>query len=273
MVKKASLFSRIAGRLRSSSGVRVDKTPAGAKVERVKVRGATSSRLPVGDPVEPARSTRKLSEREEAKVVLDGHFQELMTLMRSTNGRMDDKLGQLVEQLPALGSQQLEVLRGVAGEVEQQHQASERIARSLQGLPDMMTKVQGALERAAQSDARTSATMREFQGTMDRIHSAMGRMVENSEQQTRATQNLASERQESLEKLATGIEHAQHEAVQELREASDASLESLRRTHEDQSNRLQRVVQDHAVWNKAMLVVLAVMGVGLFGLIVMQLVR
>ena len=137
----------------------------------------------------------------------------------------------------------------------------------------MMTKVETALERAAESDARTSATMREFQGTMDRIHSAMGRMVENSEQQTRATQQLAQQREESLEDLAGGIEQAQRDAVQELRAASDASLESLRRTHEDQSNRLQRIVQEHAGWNKAVLAVLGVLGLGVFGLMVMQLVQ
>ena len=273
MVKKASLLSRIAGRLRSGSGVRVDETPEGVAMDRVTVPDAAVDRLASAAPAEPARSTRKLSEREEAMVVLDGHFQELMGLMRSTNGRMDDKLGQLLEQLPALGNQQLDVLRGVAGHVEQQQQASERIARSLQGLPEMMTKVQGALERAAQSDARTAATMREFQGTMDRIHSSMGRMVENTEQQTRATQRLANERQDSLQKLTTGIEQAQRDAVQELREASDSSLESLRRTHEDQSNRLQRVVQEHAVWNKVMLAVLIVMGAGMLALIIMQLVQ
>ena len=63
------------------------------------------------------------------------------------------------------------------------------------------------------------------------------------------------------------------DAVAELQKSANDSLESLRRTHEDQSNRLQRVVQEHAGWNKAVLVVLGVLAIGMAGLLVMQLVK
>ena len=90
----------------------------------------------------------------------------------------------------------------------------------------------------------------------------MGNMVESTERQSRATQSLATQRQESLQ-----------DAVTELRNTASDSLASLRRTHEDQSNRLQRVVQDHAGWNKAVLVVLGIVVVGMAGLLAMQLFR
>ena len=178
------------------------------------------------------------------------------------------KLGKLVEaassvqQLPQLQNQQLELMRAVASHLEKQNNTSEQIAKSVQGLPQMITKVESALERAAKTDERTSSTMREFQGTMDRIQAAMGSMVENTERQSRATQSIANQRQESMK-----------DAVAELQKSANDSLESLRRTHEDQSNRLQRVVQEHAGWNKAVLVVLGVLAIGMAGLLVMQLVK
>ncbi|MGE3175283.1 MAG: hypothetical protein AB7O97_21845 [Planctomycetota bacterium] len=276
MVKKGSILSRLADRFRTGPGVKVEdggrgdvRDAARAQVSRMERRDLPTA----GAPAE-ARSTRKLSEREDAMVALGGHFQELATLLRGVHTRMDGQLGRLVEtatslqQLPALQNQQMDLLRGMSGQLEKQNQLGEQIAQTLHGLPKLLTSVETALQRAAQSDERTSATMREFQGTMDRIHLAMGRMVEHSEQQAKATQSLAKSREESVTQLTAGIEKSQREAVQQLRAAADESMQALRRSNEDQSNRLQRVVQDSAGLQKWMLVGLGVVALGMLATIV-----
>ncbi len=291
MVKKGSIFSRLAERWRTGAGVRIEATgeragddapraEAGSRIEsarasvsRVEPRAARVE-MPSTAFAGEARSTRKLSEREDAMVALGSHFQELASLLRGVHTRMDGQLGRLVEtatslqQLPALSNQQLDLLRGMSTQLEKQNVLGEQIARTLHGLPQLLTSVESALQRAAQNDERTSTTMREFQSTMDRIHQAMGRMVDNSDQQTKATQNLVAQREDSLKQIATGIEQAQRDAVKELRTAADESMQTLRRSHEDQSNRLQRAVQDHAGWNKAVLVLLGVVALGMLTTIV-----
>jgi hypothetical protein len=59
----------------------------------------------------------------------------------------------------------------------------------------------------------------------------------------------------------------------ELKRANEESLQSLRRTHEDQSNRLQRVVEEHASWNKAVLVGVGLLVLGVGAMIVLQLIK
>src|SRR5262245_45954295 len=298
MVKKGSIFSRLAERWRHGSGVKVEDARDASRVEerlgeqRPGERSGEQARASVsrlesrsgrdlpaaGSPGE-LRSTRKLSEREDAMVVLGSHFQELSALLRGVHSRMDGQLGRLVEtstslqQLPALSNQQLDVLRGMAVQLEKQNILGEQMARTLHGLPQLLQGVETALQRAQQSDERTSATMREFQSTMDRIHASMGRMVDSSEQQARATQSLVSQREESLQQIASGLEQAQRDAVQELRSAADDGMQTLRRSHEDQSNRLQRVVQEHAGWNKAVLAVLGILALGMIASIAMLVVK
>jgi DNA-binding ferritin-like protein len=276
MVKKGSIFARIAGRWRSGS-VRIDADDRAAELSG----DAAVARV---DRLEPAqagdvRPARKLSEREEAMVAIGGHFQELSTLLRGVHSRMDGQLGRLcdtvaaLQELPLLSAQQLEALRGLAVHMERQTQVGEHLGRSLQTLPALLQNVEQALQRAAQTDERTATTMREFQGTMDRIHASMSAMVRHGEQQAKATQQLADQRSDAVQSLATGMERVQRDALRELRDAADVSLQSLRRTHEDQSNRLQRVVQEHAGWNKAVLVVVGIAVFGILGLLVMQLVQ
>lgn len=286
MVKKGSIFSRLADRWRAGAGVRVEEgaagasrvDPARASVSRVDPR-AVRPEVPSTAMAGEQRSTRKLTEREDAMVALGSHFQELATLLRGVHTRMDGQLGRLVEtatslqQLPALSHQQLDLLRGMSTQLEKQNVLGEQLATTLHGLPQLLTSVETALQRAAQNDERTSATMREFQATMDRIHQSMGKMVDNSEQQTKATQSLVAQREDSLKEIATGIQQAQRDAVQELRSAADDGMQTLRRSHEDQSNRLQRVVQDHAGWNKAVLVMLGVVALGMLTTIVVLMVK
>jgi chromosome segregation ATPase len=298
MVKKGSFFARIADRFRSGSGLRVDegRSAPGAQparttvtaVNRVEPRAGSSelagasppsASLPSTGMPGDVKSTRRLNEREEAMVAVSGHFQELAALLRGVHNRLDTQLGRIADatgamhQLPALSQQQLETLHGLAEQLERQNQLGEQIARSVQVLPEMTQKVEQALQRAAQSDERTAATIVEFRATMDRVHASMSRMVGHTEQQAESTRQLAAQREDSLRSLTSGLEAAQKESVRELRETADQGLASLRRSHEDQSTRMQRLVKEHAGWNKALFAVLGVVALGVVALVIVQLTR
>ena len=89
----------------------------------------------------------------------------------------------------------------------------------------------------------------------------------------RTAQGLAERRDQEMKNLADGIQQSQQRAVTELARATDEGMQTLRRSHEDQSNRLQRVVQEHAGWNKAVLFGIGVVALGIGALIVLQLVK
>lgn len=238
-----------------------------ARVERVQ----PGRELADGAPIE-RRSSRKMSEREEAMMALNSQFQELTTLLRGSHQSVDDKLGKLVQatdalsSLPAVGERQLQALKAISDHMERQNVLGERMASSVTQLPTMLSKVEKALERAAATDERTAATVKEFQTTMDRIHTSMS-------DQVAATQQLAERKDEGMLDIAKGIENSNEKALSDLRRTTDESLQSLRRTHEDQSNRLQKVVQENAGWNRAVLVGIGLVVVGIGALIVLQLFR
>jgi methyl-accepting chemotaxis protein len=290
MVNKGSFFQRLKERWGSGSGVKVDARTAVRGQGNGPLRGAESVQRvePVREPngarelagtfaAAEAKSTRKLSDREEALLALGTHFQELSTLLRGSHARMDDQLAKLgtaadvLARLPSLSNQQLDLMRAMSGQLERQNALGEQVAKTLGSLPTLLQSVEGALARAAATDERTAATVREFQATMDRIHTSMGQMVEHSSQQAKAAQQLADRRDDAMLDIKNGIEQSNRSAVHELQRANEDSLESLRRTHEDQSNRLQRVVQEHAGWNKAVLVGIGLVVLGIGALIVLQL--
>jgi hypothetical protein len=240
------------------------------------------------EPNVDVRSSRKMSDREEAMTALGTHFHELTTLLRGSQARVDDQLSKIVAatgalvQLPTLGQQQLDTLRALSTQMERQNVLGEQLATTMARLPNLLENVETALARAAATDERTSETVREFQATMDRIHSAMGQMVQHGEQHVRTAQQLAEKRDGELKELATGIASSQRAAVGELKEAAatgmktlershDEALASLRRTHEDQSNRLQQVVREHAGWNRAVLAGIGLVVLGIGALIALQL--
>ena len=285
MVKQGSFFQRFKEKWGSGSGVRVDrgaKPSAAAKppvpVPRVEPERSAAPVRAEPELIEP-RSSRKLSEREEAMLALGSHFQELTTLLRGSQAKVDDQLGKLVNatsaltQLPMLSQQQLEALRGLSTQMERQNAFGEQLAATMAPVPQLLQAVEAALARAAATDERTSQTVREFQSTMDRIHLTMGQMVAHSEQHVKTAQNLAERRDQELQKLAAGIESSQQQAVGELKRTTDEGLQTLRRSHEDQSNRLQRVVAEHAGWNRAVLVGIGLVVLGIGAVIVLQLVR
>ena len=310
MVKQASFFQRLKERWGSSSRVRVDRGLSSAPVTGgSRPNGGSSNggspnggspnggsrpaaaprpspapapapaveRVPVGrelaeGPPAERRSSRKLSEREEAMLALNSQFQELTALLRGSSDRVDDKLGKLVtatgalSALPAINEQQLAALKSISVHMEKQNALGEQMAASVTKLPAMLESVEKALARAAATDERTAATVREFHTTMDRIHSAMN-------QQVAATQQLVERKDNAMLDIAKGIETSQENALGKLRETTDESLKSLRRTHEDQSNRLHKVVEQNATWNRAVLIGLGLAVLGIGALIVLQLVK
>ena len=298
MVNKGSFFQRLKERWGSGSGVRVEKPAASSgrstATDKVAAKpAATASRVeaertspangngnarPVSSTFQPAdaRSTRKMSDREEAMMAVGHHFQELAQLMRGAQAQSDEKLQKIVDatsSMPALGQQQLETLRALSSQMDKQHELGVQLSQTMTRLPNLLENVEKALDRAAKTDERTAATVREFQSTMDRIHTSMDKMVSNSNEQTEATKQLADRRAEELENLAKDMARSQEGAVDELKRTTDEGLASLRRTHEDQSNRLQRVVQEHAGWNRAVLVGIGLVVLGIGAVIVLQLVK
>lgn len=279
MVKKGSIFGRLAERWRTSGAVKVESGRRGAgeatRAEVARIEPVTNPSAADAD----ARTTRKLSEREEGLVAMGNHFQELTSALRSMHARMDSQLGRIVDststlqQLPGLSNQQLDLLRSMGGQLEKQNVLGEQIATTLQSLPPLLQSVEMALARAAQSDERTVATIREFQSTMDRVQSSMGTMVAHSEQQAKSTKALVERREEGFEDLRKGIEATQRGTAQELRTTTEEAMHTLRRANEDQSNRLARVIAEHAGWNKAVLVGLGIAVLGTLATIVVLLLK
>jgi hypothetical protein len=249
MVKKASLFERLAERFRSGS-VRVESAEAGSDgIARVEPM-----------PMEPeSRPVRKLSEREEALLAMNENFGELTSALRQMHQGMDSQLSRLVEsasamqQLPPLSTEQLTLLRAMETQLVRQNELGQQIAGTLQVLPPLLQNVEAALQRAAQSDERAMLAMREFQHTMDRVQNAMGEMVRHSETQAQATQELAARRDENLGELKASIEGVQREAAESMRSSTQSAMQSLRDSNEDQSTRLQRSIESNTAWNKAVL--------------------
>lgn len=284
MVNKGSFFQRLKERWGSSSRVRVDRqsgarpsnggtrAAAAAKAERLEPVPTRAEReVAVGPPAEK-RSSRKMSEREEAMLALSSHFQELTALLRGSHAKVDDKLDKLVTAtdsltaLPAVSEKQLEALKSISEHMERQNKLGEQMASTVTKLPSMLENVEKALARAAATDERTAATVKEFHSTMDRIHSSMSKQVE-------ATEKLAERKDDAMLDIAKGIESSQEQALGQLRQTTDESLKSLRRTHEDQSNRLHKVVEQNANWNRAVLVGIGLVVIGIGALIALQLVR
>ena len=131
MVKQGSFFQRLRERMRGP--VRVDEAggdaadaPPTVAAERVGADGYEGA-------VE-ARTTRKLSDREEALLAVGGHFQELTAMLRGSQARVDDQLARLVSstsalpQLPTLSQQHLEALRTLSAQMERQNVLGEQLA-------------------------------------------------------------------------------------------------------------------------------------------------
>jgi hypothetical protein len=275
MVKQGSFLQRLRERMRGP--VRVDAAGDGGADAPQMVAAERVAASGFDGPVEQ-RSTRKLTEREEALLAVGGHFQELTAMLRGSQARVDDQLARLVAstsalpQLPTLSQQHLEALRTLAAQMERQNVLGEQLAHAMARLPGMLESVEHALARAAAADERTSAVVRDFQGTLDRVQDAMGRMVAHGEQHVLAAQGLVARRDQEFMDLTEGIQVTQLRAADELHRAAADGMQSLRQSHEDQSNRLQRIVQESAAGNRAVLFGLAMLAILTIGVLALRLI-
>jgi hypothetical protein len=275
MVKQGSFLTRLRERMRGP--VRIDAAGDGATDAPQMVAAERVAADGFDGPVEQ-RSTRKLTEREEALLAVGGHFQELTAMLRGSQARIDDQLARLVAstsalpQLPTLSQQHLEALRTLAAQMERQNVLGEQLAHAMARLPGMLESVEHALARAAAADERTSAVVRDFQGTLDRVQDAMGRMVAHGEQHVLAAQGLVARRDQEFKDLTEGIQVTQLRAADELHRAAADGMQSLRQSHEDQSNRLQRIVQESAAGNRAVLFGLAMLAILTIGVLALRLI-
>jgi hypothetical protein len=275
MVKQGSFLTRLRERMRGP--VRIDAAGDGAADAPQMVAAERVAADGFDGPVEQ-RSTRKLTEREEALLAVGGHFQELTAMLRGSQARVDDQLARLVAstsalpQLPTLSQQHLEALRTLAAQMERQNVLGEQLAHAMARLPGMLESVEHALARAAAADERTSAVVRDFQGTLDRVQDAMGRMVAHGEQHVLAAQGLVARRDQEFMDLTEGIQVTQLRAADELHRAAADGMQSLRQSHEDQSNRLQRIVQESAAGNRAVLFGLAMLAILTIGVLALRLI-
>jgi hypothetical protein len=275
MVKQGSFLTRLRERMRGP--VRIDAAGDGATDAPQMVAAERVAADGFDGPVEQ-RSTRKLTEREEALLAVGGHFQELTAMLRGSQARVDDQLARLVAstsalpQLPTLSQQHLEALRTLAAQMERQNVLGEQLAHAMARLPGMLESVEHALARAAAADERTSAVVRDFQGTLDRVQDAMSRMVAHGEQHVLAAQGLVARRDQEFKDLTEGIQVTQLRVADELHRAAADGMQSLRQSHEDQSNRLQRIVQESAAGNRAVLFGLGLLAILTIGVLALRLI-
>ena len=270
MVKKSSVFEKIRSRMRSTH-VRVDDAPAaGGRRFDANVDPDTGPHVAperaVARPLGEAASARKLGAKEEATVAIRDGFQELASLLRGMQVRTDaqgQQVHQLAERLaslPDLGNQQLAVLERLADRLEQQGQNQQLVLQSVGSLPETLEGVRVALERAAAVDERTGSTLAEFQSHMARIEQSMDRMVD-------ASRDLANAPQQGVERAVEGLGKAQaaqqEQLVQKLASSQTDSLQSLRDAQADQARRLGELVEDGTRTNRAILILLGLVFLGL----------
>ncbi len=284
MVKKTSILEKLRSRLRSSV-VHVDDSSrsgamgrdgGGGSAPRVSMpdRAASQPATPepaprvdaVARPLAERASSRKLSHQEEATVAIKDGFQELASLLRGMQARVDDQGRRVADvtegivRLPELGEQQIALLRQVADRLERQDAAQHEIASRLGELPETLRGVREALDRAAATDARTAETLGEFRSHMSRIQDSMGQMVEHSRRSSEAAGKLATrpdeQARELVDEMAREQRAVQGEIVEQLQASTAGQVQTLRDAQADQANRLGKLVEDGTRTNRAILILL-----------------
>jgi hypothetical protein len=274
VVKKSSFIDKLVSRFRSSSGVRVD---AGhrrrGRSETVEARAAETLEPEPGQvPARPgaeARSSRKISSREDAVITMNESFGELSSLLRGVQVRLEDqggqmaKVGEHTQNLPATNDAQLEVLKSLATHVERQNQLQEGMVRAFTDLPTVMDGLKSALERVTASDKRTVETLVDFRHTMDRIQDGMGTMVESAKAQADASKVLAKDQKATAENMVERLNEERKEqtevqkaVVRQLENSTQEGLRALRWAQEDQANRMVKLVGEAGKLNRVIVVML-----------------
>lgn len=224
MVKKTSLLNKLVNRWRTSAGVEVHeetRTTSGSasgtnRVSSIRQQAGGRS-VPseaaelMAQPVVDRSSGRKLSSKEEALITMDGGLKELASLMRGVQVRLDAEGAQVsdlasdIKMLPALGQAQLDALRAVATQLEQQGRASERLLQTLGDLPGTLTGLRSTLDKVVATDERTANTLAEFRGAMDTIHASMREVVDHSKTQAGHTEKLLHTQDQRAERMVESL--------------------------------------------------------------------
>ncbi|MBI5849801.1 MAG: hypothetical protein HZB39_01985 [Planctomycetes bacterium] len=271
MVKKSSFLEKLKNRLRSHD-VRVapaeDFTDAARSGEPQS--GEVGSRLEAVPTVRENESVsgRKLSPKEEATLAVQDGFRELNGLLRGMQTRVEEQGERFVRaadglvRLPELGEFQLQALRRIAEQIEEQGRQNAVVVQSLGDLPRLLGTVRDALDRAATVDERTAGTLDEFRAHMARIQGGMERMVDHSRQHVESARSIATGRDAELRQL----QESTKSAVSNVEKAQQSGLRSLREAHEDQANRLRKLVEESTRRSRAMLVLLGLVLVALLAI-------
>lgn len=274
MVKKSSFFEKLKHRWKSGPGVSVASSPRDAKPTDA-VEARLESKVDDGGKLSAFAETnrvagRKLTAKEEARLALGEGFQELSGLVRGVQARVDNqdsraaRMAQEIQALPALGRSQLEMLQKMASHFERQTEVGAELLNKLGGLPEMLGGVQQALAKATATDERTADTLDQFRETMDRIGGSMEQMVETSKTHASAATDLVRGRQAEEERVVDVLQQgrdallaSQRDGVQRIETATATRLDSIRRQHEDQTQRLSKLVTDNGKWAQLLVVLLS----------------
>lgn len=244
MVKKSSFLGRFKDRWKSGSGVRVARSErrASSRVpESVTARldeGLEEQRVAKPASVSDKVAGRKLSQKEAAVVAMGEGFQELSNLVRGVQVRMEDQgtrsaaVAEDIRAMPALGRQQLDLLRRIADGLESQGKVSDKLLSTL-------GQVKEALDSSVLTDQRTVDTMLEFKRTMERIDGSIGRMVDN-------TKALARDRQADERRMVDAIREGREEDVRALVEGQRAGVERLEAATRQRMDAMRLVQDEHA---------------------------
>lgn len=239
MVKKTSLLDKLVGRWRTSAVAVSDAAPERSDRGLEGRATAAPNRMGaarVSPPPEPAvaelvagavdrTSGRKLSVKEEALLTMDGGLKELASLMRGVQVRLDAEgaqVGEMVHDiklLPALGQAQLDVLRALASQVDQQGRIGERMLQTLGELPATLQGLRASLDKVVAADERTAHTLGEFRQAMDTIQQSMREMVGHSKAQADNTEKLLASHDNRAERMAesmAGIVRGEREKTERL---------------------------------------------------------
>jgi hypothetical protein len=254
VVKKSSFLDRIVNRFRGGA-VKVESTTTRSKarngrsgqVNRVAKEVRSSAVVqPVPEEIIP-RSRRKMSDSEDAAIQMTSSFREFAGLLRGVQVRMKDQTGRMdsmddnLSKLPVTADAQLEVMRGLVGQIEKQNAIQKTMIETFSSLPAVMKDVQESLAKTAQVEGRTAQTLDEFRGTMDRIHGSMDQMVDASKTQADA---------------ATALTESNKESFHNIEASTKQGLENLRLDQEDQATRMTRLVDENSKWSRGILVLM-----------------
>ena len=256
MVKKTSLLNKLVGRWRTSAGVDVSegtdrRTVVGPGVNRV---GASRSEPAVAEvsslPSSPVDRTsgRKLSVKEEAMLTMEGGLKELASLMRGVQVRLDAEGAQAsematdIKMLPALGQAQLDVLRALTSQMDQQGRIGERLVQTMGELPATLQGLRTSLDKIVATDERTAGTLAEFRTAMDTIHGSMREMVGHSKAQSDNTEKLLRSQDDRSERMAESLSHMVH-GEKEKTERLARTLEQTVDNQREQTSKLARSME------------------------------